>query len=271
MSVNSKTSVPYFQQLQQQFSAHIRDPQNTVYAPEGETPIEPRRLTAYQELFFNNIESFFSQIFPVCSAILGDTRWLEVLREYMVKHDAQTPLFHELGQEFLLFLDVEFEAKESDPAFLLELAHYEWIELALSISTERDFEGGDKFSNAELSWDKPYQLSPVAWPLAYEWAVHRLSLADQPKKKPEESTTLLVYRYLDEGDSVDAVPEEKIDFIELAPLLYQFLMALESAPSAQVAFETVAKPYDIPTDQLKTFAEQTLQELVSLNILRPAC
>ncbi len=270
MSVNSKTSVPYFQQLQQQFAAYIRDPQNTVYAPEGESPIEPRRLTAYQELFFNNIEGFFTQIFPVCSAILGKARWLELLREYMVKHSAHTPLFHELGQEFLLFLDAEYEPKESDPDFLLELAHYEWVELALSVSTERDFEGGEKISKDELNWDKPYQLSPVAWPLSYQWPVHRLSSAYQPKQTPEEPTTLLVYRYLDAGDAVDTVPEEKVDFIELAPLLYQFLIELETAPSAQEAFEDVAKPYEIPIDQLKTFAEQTLQELVSLNILRPA-
>jgi len=271
MSADSTARLPYFQQLQQQFATHIRDPDNTAYAPKGEASIEPRRLAAYQELFFNNIESFFTQIFPICSEILGKERWLEILREYMVKHDAHTPLFHELGQEFLLFLDAEFEPQVEDPTFLLELAHYEWVELALSVSPEIDFEGGEKIPTTELSWKHAYQLSPVAWPLAYEWPVHRLSAHYQPKQKPEEATTILVYRYLDQGDAVDSVPQEKIEFIELASLLHQFLMALESAPSAQVAFEAVAEPYDIPKDQLQTFAEQTLQELVSLNILRPAC
>ncbi len=271
MSADSNTALPYFQRLQLQFSAHIRDPQNTVYAPEGEQPIESRRLIAYQELFFNNIESFFTQIFPVCSDILGKERWLEVLREYMVKHDAHTPLFHELGQEFLQFLDAEFEAQAGDSPFLLELAHYEWVELALSVSPELDFEGGDKISAAQLDWNQSYQLSPVAWPLAYEWPVHRLSSNYQPKQKPEEASTLLVYRYLDQGDAVDSIPQEKIEFIELAPLLHQFLMALESAPIAKEAFEAVAKPYSIPEEQLQTFAEQTLHELVSLNILRPTC
>ncbi len=271
MSANSNTALPYFQRLQLQFSAHIRDPQNTAYVPEGEQPIESRRLIAYQELFFNNIESFFTQIFPVCSDILGKARWLEILREYMIKHDAHTPLFHELGQEFLQFLDSEFEPQADDPPFLLELAHYEWVELALSVSPEIDFEGGEKTSATQLSWEHAYQLSPVAWPLAYEWPVHRLSAHCQPKQKPEEASTLLVYRYLDQGDAVDSVPQETVEFIELAPLLYQFLMALESASSAQEAFESVAKPYAMPADQLQTFAEQTLHELVSLNILRPAC
>jgi hypothetical protein len=269
MSADSTSQIPYFQQLQEQFAAHIRDPENSPYAPEGERLIEPRRLEAYQSLFFNNLASFFTQIFPVTVAILGESRWQEIIREYMVKHDASTPLFHELGEEFLLFLEGEFEPKESDPPFLLELAHYEWVELALTVSTETGFEGGGKISKENLQWNRAYQLSPVAWPLAYDWPVHRLSSNDQPNQAPKEASTLLIYRTLDEGDMVDTQPIEKIDFIELAPLLYQFLIALESAPSAQVAFEEVAKPYDIPDDQLQEFAEQTLQELVSLNILRP--
>ena len=269
MSADSTPQTPYFQQLQEQFAAHIRDPENSPYAPEGEEPIEPRRLEAYQSLFFNNLASFFTQIFPVTVAILGEPRWQEIIREYMVKHDAKTPLFHELGEEFLLFLEGEFEPKESDPPFLLELAHYEWVELVLSISTESGFEGGEKISKEDLQWNRAYQLSPVAWPLAYDWPVHRVSSNYQPKQAPEEASTLLVYRTLDEGDAVDTQPIEKIDFIELAPLLYQFLTTLESVPSARVAFEEVAKSYDLPEDQLQEFAEQTLQELVSLNILRP--
>jgi len=269
MSAEQKFSPPYFQQLQEQFAAHIRDPENSPYAPEGECPIEPRRLEAYQSLFFNNLASFFTQIFPVTVAILGEQRWQEIIREYMVKHDAKTPLFHELGEEFLLFLEGEFEPQKSDPPFLLELAHYEWVELALSVSTEVGFEEGGSVSNEDLQWNRGYQLSPVAWPLAYDWPVHRLSLNDQPKQAPETATTLLIYRTLEQSDAVDSQHIERVDFIELSPLLYQFLIALESAPSARVAFEEVAKPYDIPEESLQAFAEQTLQELVSLNILRP--
>jgi len=63
MSANSNTALPYFQRLQLQFSAHIRDPQNTAYVPEGEQPIESRRLIAYQELFFNISKVFLPKFF----------------------------------------------------------------------------------------------------------------------------------------------------------------------------------------------------------------
>jgi len=82
-------------------------------------------------LFFNNLRGFFSNIFPVLTSIMGNERWLELIREYLQKHDSKTPLFHELGQEFLDFLQNEYESLANDPPFILELAHYEWVELAV--------------------------------------------------------------------------------------------------------------------------------------------
>lgn len=264
MSPKSEEQRPYFQVLQQQFADSIRNPEQVDYAPAGEAPIEQRRLKTYQQLFFNNIEGFFSQIFPVCADIMGQERWLQIIREYMLKHRSRTPLFHELGEEFLAFFETEFTPQTSDPGFLLELAHYEWIELALSVSTEIGFETVD-LQQAELNkvdLAKAYELSPVAWPLAYEWPVHQLSKAFQPTEKPAQTTTLLVYRREQtNGDEI-------IDFMNLTPLLYQFLMILEASDSAQTAFATVTGSYDLTIEQRQIFALQALQELVDLNILR---
>ncbi len=264
MSSKSVGQRPHFQALQQQFADSIRNPEQVAYAPAGEEPIEQRRLRTYQQLFFNNIEGFFSQIFPVCADILGQERWLQIIREYMVKHRSRTPLFHELGEEFLDFLEAEFTPQRSDPDFLLELAHYEWIELALSVSTEIGFETVD-LQQADLNkvdLEKAYELSPVAWPLAYEWPVHQLSKAFQPTAKPTQTTTLLVYRHEQtNGDEV-------IDFLSLTPLLYQFLMILETSDSAQSAFATVTDSYSLSTEKRQSFALQALQELVDLNIVR---
>ena len=270
---------PHFQDLQQQLADYIRNPEQVSYAPVGEKPIEVRRLNTYQELFFNNIEGFFSQIFPVCAEIIGQERWLEIIREYMLKHRSRTPLFHELGEEFLAFFEAEFTPIASDPKFLLELAHYEWVELALSVSTEIGF---DSVDIKQVDLNKPdlnaldsnnvglnsvdleaaYEISPVAWPLAYEWPVHQLSKAFQPTEKPPQATTLLVYRH------EHANGDEVIDFMTLTPLLYQWLMILEKSASAQSAFDVVTQPYDLTAEQRQSFALQALRELVDLNILR---
>ena len=252
--------LPYFQQLQVQFATHIRNPEEVVYQPENEHPIEPRRLKAYEELFFNNLQDFFSQLFPVCKQILGDLRWNEVVREYMIKHNAKTPLFHQLGEEFLLFLENEFSLLESDPTFLLELAHYEWVELALSVSEEVGLIVDD---TQPIDLELHYELSPLAWLLAYEWPVHQLAKAFQPSEKPSETTTLLVYR------TEDKQGNESVDFMSLTPLLYQWLLQLPKSKSAKEALLAVTKNIEIDEDTLFNFAKQTLQELQTLAIVKP--
>lgn len=257
---HSPEKLPYFQQLQMQFSAHIRNPDIEAYAPAGEKPIEPRRLKAYQELFFNNIRDFFSQLFPVCKEILGEQRWLELMREYMVKHEAETPLFHQLGEEFLTFLQQEYQPVPSDPEFLLELAHYEWVELALAISEEPNYEADD----SPIDLQSAYQLSPLAWPLAYEWPVHQLSVNFQPSAKPDGVTTLLVYRTVNENG------DEVVDFMTLTPMLYQWLQALPEHASAKEALQAVTQGLAVDEETLESFAKQTLTELMALAIIGKA-
>lgn len=256
-------NLPYFQQLQLQFTAHIRNPQKYDYQPETEKPIEARRLKIYEELFFNNLQDFFSQLFPVCNEILGESRWLLLVREYIAKHKAQTPLFHELGEEFLDFLQTEYSPLESDPDFLLELAHYEWVELALGVSEEQGFE---KDNQSEIDLNLEYQISPLAWLLAYEWPVHQLSKDNQPKLIPNQATTLLVYS--------ESAEQERIDFIALTPLLYQWLLSFKPGVSAYDSLLAISEPLlageQIKLEEVLGFAHKTLQDLQSLGIVK-AC
>ncbi len=260
----SNADKPYFQQLQLQFAQHIRNPK-IDYAPPMEAPIEPRRLQVYQELFFNNIDGFFSNLFPVCKQILGTERWSELMREYMQKHRARTPLFHQLGEEFIIFLNEEYQPAAGDPAFLLELAHYEWMELAVAVSPDEGFTTDESaqsttgLPNLELI----YELSPLAWPLAYQWPVHQLSIDYQPEQPQGAVTTLMVYRNADDS----------VGFMELSPLLFQWLLALEEGQetglSAGQALAELTADMDYPAEELHAFAIQSLQQLMDLHLLRP--
>ena len=261
----SSDSLPYFQQLQQQLTAFIRNPDQVQYAPVSELEIEPRRLKIYEELFFNNIHDFFSQLFPVCKELLGEARWAEVVREYMVKHQSQTPLFHELGEEFLDFLQNEFTPQKSDPQYFLELAHYEWVELALAISEEKGFVV-DQNNLPGIDLHCAYQLSPLAWPLAYEWPVHQISQSNQPTEKPLIATTLLVYS-VEDNDALDFSEQDKIDFMELSPVLYSWLINLTDSKSALEALLEATQQSSIE-DNLAEFAKQTLEELQRLGVVR---
>jgi hypothetical protein len=78
---------------------------------------------------------------------------------------------------------------------MLELAHYEWVELALDVSQEvlpESAAAGDVL-------DTVPRLSPLAWLLSYQFPVHKIGPGFRPTEA-EEPTYLVVYR-----DSVDQV------------------------------------------------------------------
>lgn len=204
---------------QDALAAYIRDPEH-VAPPDG---IEPRRLKVYRELFFNNVEGLLAGNFPVIRRIYGETRWRALVRAFYRDHGSRTPLFTEIAREFLRWL--ESGAAENAEPWLRELAHYEWIELALQISEASD---SDVLLAQESAETDPTQallegrpaLSPLAWPLAYAWPVHRIGPDYRPDTPPPQPTLLLVHRE----------PGGKVAFHILNPLTYRLLQRLDEAP-----------------------------------------
>jgi hypothetical protein len=177
--------------LQTSFAAHIRDP-GSVAAPEG---IEDRRMGIYRRLFFNNVRNFLSNNFPVLKTLYDDESWATLCREFYREFRCHTPLFPEIPREFLKYLQDHRKDHVDDLPFMLELAHYEWIELALSLDETRveDIEinpDGDLLSGIPV-------LSPVAWLISYRFPVHRIRVDYQPQNAPENPTHLLAWRRTD--------------------------------------------------------------------------
>jgi hypothetical protein len=96
-------SQPAFQRAQFELAAHIRNPQ-TNPAPEG---IENRRLGIYRSLFFNNIESFIANGFPILKSITDPERWNSMIRDFVHRHQSHSPYFLDIGAEFLHYLESE--------------------------------------------------------------------------------------------------------------------------------------------------------------------
>ncbi|MGH8481971.1 MAG: HvfC family RiPP maturation protein, partial [Nevskiaceae bacterium] len=176
-----------FQRLQYAFAAHLRDPRRHK-APRG---IEPRRLKIYTELFYNNVQGFLASAFPVLRRITPDARWHAMVRHFFARHESHQPLFHRIAEEFLRYLERERRAKD-DPAFLRELAHYEWVELALSVAQAPPL-GELADPDGDLMEQVPV-VSPLAWNLTYQFAVHRIGLEFQPAAPPPQPTHLVVWR-----------------------------------------------------------------------------
>jgi hypothetical protein len=234
---------------QRAFAAHLRDPDREP-AP---ADIEPRRMAIYRELFFNNLVDLLGGAFPVARRILGTDRWRRLVRDFYAGHRAHTPYFLELPREFADWLRAREARAEDEPAFLDELAHYEWVELALSIS---EAVAPAAATPCPSPLDQPLAVSPLAWPLAYRWPVHRLSPEYQPAESPVMPTFLVVYR-----DAADTV-----QFLEIGAETARLLDVLEQTPGptgrALLAGQLVAPDAGALLD-----AEQALADLLRRGVL----
>ena len=174
--------------LQTAFAAHLRDPESQP-AP---ADVEDRRMQIYRELFFTNINKFLSSNFPVIRQLYQDDAWRQLVRDFYREHRCQTPLFPELPKEFLRYLQEHRKDRPGDPPFLLELAHYEWVELALSLD-ENELDQTHADREGDLMTEIPV-LSPLAWPLSYRYPVHQIRPGVVFDEPPDKATHLLVYR-----------------------------------------------------------------------------
>lgn len=241
-----------FQQTQYDFAAHLRDP----LAKPAPIDIEDRRMKIYRDLIYNNIESFLTSGFPILHSILEDGYWHDMVRDFVSHHQSHTPYFLEISQEFLRYLQEEREAHSDDPAFMLELAHYEWVELALDVSTaeipEASAQAGDLLSSV-------LAVSPLAWQLSYQYPVHRIGPEYIPDKPPEEATFLVVYRNRD----------NEVKFLEINTVTARLLQLIdEQQTTGRAVLLMMAEELQADdTDTVINYGEGILTKLYSLDIL----
>lgn len=229
---------------------YLRDPDGAP-VPAG---IEPRRLDIYRGLVYNNIEGFISRGFPVLRRLYADGDWHALVRAFIDGHRCRTPYFLEISQEFLQFVMEEHTPRPCDPPFLAELAHYEWVELALDVAPETLPEPVP----AEDILGAVLRLSPLAWLLSYRFPVHHIGPDHRPGE-PGEPTYLVVYRNR----------EENVRFMELnaaTARLVELTRDNTDATGGQL-LAALAGEMGQPVEALLDFGAGQLAELVEQSVL----
>lgn len=245
---------PQFKRRQYEFAAHIREP--------GINPcpkdVEDRRMAIYRELFYTNIESFVARSFPVLRKFYSHTDWHCMVRDFFAHHRSRTPYFMEISQEFLAYLQNERTPQPEDPPFVAELAHYEWVELALAISEEEpDWANIDPAG--DLLEGRP-ALSPLAWLLCYQYPVHRISPEFIPQTPGEQLTYLMVYRDR----------QDKVGFMELNPVTTRLITLIQpqSNTTGLDLLVKIAEELRHPNPEIVIQGgKQTLLQLQTANIV----
>ena len=185
-----------FQLLQLQFSQAVRQSEQLDFAG-----IAPDRLAVYQQLLFNNVLNFVSSAFPVLCSLHDAADWQQLVRQFFRQSVASSPYFLDIAGQFFEWLQLQPSLSARLP-FLLELAHYEWIELYLySAHRQQTLPLAEPDIVAQS-----LQLDELAMVLSYQFPVHQISPSYQPSEATGNMTLLLVYR--DEGDEIRFVALE---------------------------------------------------------------
>lgn len=241
------------QDLQMQFAGHIRNPEE-VAAPND---VEDRRMQVYRELFFNNIQGFIGNSFPVLRKLYDRASWRAMIRDFFVRHRAHTPLFPELPREFLKFVEAHRGPEAGDPPFILELVHYEWTELALSLD-EAELKDIEADRDGDPLGDAPV-LSPLAWLMSYRFPVHQIRLDFQPAEAPPEPTHLVVYRRRN----------DRVRFMAVNAVTARLITLLQETPGLSGAdyLEQLAREMAVDPATLEAPGRKIFEDLAQRDII----
>jgi hypothetical protein len=215
--------------------------------------VEDRRLNIYRELFYNNIESFISGTFPVLKECTSLDKWQKIVRCFFIEHEAKSPYFLEISEEFLIFLAADTENTLELPAYAYALAHWEWMELFADAYIETQ---DNVCSVINLERDILTTIE-CAWLQAYEYAVHKIEVESGIEQAP---TFLLIYRDM----------KDEVGFIELNPLSYLLFEALQNNTQLTVEniVQEIATSHAMPLQQLLAGAYETISQWADLKLIK---
>ena len=241
-----------FKQVQQSFIDYIRDPSLPL-------PIDTdvRHMQVYRELFFNNVMGFVSNGFPVLKSLYSDEDWQALAQRFFSQHDCKSPIFIDIAGEFLNFLQLQYQPTDSDPLFMLELAHYEWLELVVAVAQSRDDEY--LLSLEQLSL-QTLCLSQTARVAQYHFEVQHIRQDYRPQRRLDTPVFFCLYQDAD----------AEVCFLQLTPLSAQVMALLTSQSNVTliqiINWLTNIYP-QIEPQMIEQGCIQLLEQLVSKGIV----
>ncbi len=242
------SQLPAFQQQQRQFLNYLRQPQ----AARLPTGFVPERLAVYVDLLYNKFDESLTACFPVMHSLFSKEDWRVLLLDFIAKHRCLTPYYRQIPDEFLQYLQQEREHPDDWP-FLAELAHFEWIELQLSIA-EAEPAMIKPLSDTELLSNVPV-FAPVIQLLHYYWPVQDIGPNFLPSEPLETASHILGFR-----DS-----DDQVQFIALNPATAKLILLLNNSLTGQQALEAMRSDdlSDAQFFELTQFGQHILADLHS--------
>ena len=169
------------------------------------------RLLVYRRLVRSNLREALERCMPRVVARLGAT-FDEYFARFLRERGPRTHYLRDVAPEFLEFCVPLWATDARVPAYVIELADHEALELTIASMQARP----KGHVPAELSLEAGVEFIDACRIVHYEHAIHELVDETDPSRPRRESTWLLVYRS----------PEHEVRTLKLTALAAAILLRL---------------------------------------------
>ena len=209
-----------FRQFQFALARHLRDPLG-IPAPVGIRQVDASICT--QEMV-KHLRDVLEPAFPVTQALLGEDMWEHAVRLFLKDAPNHTPWASTTQRAFVEHV-CESPEMQHLPAWLQDLAHFEWLQNAVS--------------TAPVQWPRcdaiadvmqhPVVLNPTHVEASYEWPVHSIDTEHKPDDM--QSTYVSMLRDMD----------DELHVFESSVFRGQLLDLLRDGQTGEQAFMALAR------------------------------
>lgn len=230
-----------FRQYQFALARHLRDPLG-VPAPEG---VNARDVLACSHEMAHNLNELLMPAFATTRSVLGEELWQHTLRLFLHDAPSHAPWATAVQEAYVKFLGhnslVQFL-----PAWLEDLAHYEWLQSAVA-AADVAWPAHDPQGNLLQG---VVVLNPTHVEVTYDWPVQRINLAHKPFEM--QSTYLAVLRDV----------QDKVRVVESSQFRRHLVGLLRQDQTGAQALEALAKWLEHP--EVETFIQEGVSVLKQL-------
>lgn len=219
-----------------------------VTGQESFTPGKENPVQLYKDLVFYRFKEVIFNAYPICREQIGDESLISFLRDYVASGPKRTYIW-QMPDEFRSFLLNEKNLTEQYP-YLNDLLWLEWMDIGLLM---RKY--GPASLQKEINWSDKIALSASAELRMLTYAVYRRDFDTKG-----EFPLLLFYNY----------DEQEIQFQELTPFLYDFLLKLKgegSEKSAEKNLEEICAKHSIDVKDAKELLLESLRNFQKQQII----
>lgn len=209
-----------FRYFQFALARHLRDPL-TAPLPMG---VDTQDATACTQEMVRQVCHVLEPAFPLTQALLGDDIWEHTVRLFLKNAPNHAPWVSATQRAFVDHV-CESQDVQNLPAWLQDLAHFEWLQSAVSNASVQ----WPAFDAAGDVMRETVVLNPTHVEAAYEWPVHSMDTDHQPNDM--QSVHVSVLRDL----------HNELHVYESSVFRGQLLELLREGQTGEQAFQVLAR------------------------------